>query len=57
MTYIHKHSLPVDPTRTPESGGTVQQSMMFAEKLERFVSRDRFEFDILEGQVTAIHCL
>jgi len=27
----------------------VQQSIMFAEKLEKYVSHDRFEFDILEG--------
>ncbi len=50
MTYIHKHMPPLliqhgrlDPV-VP-----IQQSMMFAEKLERFVSQDRFEFDILEG--------
>lgn len=50
MTYIHKQMPPILiqhgrlDTMVP-----VQQSMMFAEKLERFVSQDRFEFDILEG--------
>jgi acetyl esterase/lipase len=50
MTYIHKHMPPILiqhgrlDTMVP-----VQQSMMFAEKLERYVSHDRFEFDILEG--------
>jgi len=27
----------------------VQQSMMFVEKLAKYVSPDRFEFDIIEG--------
>jgi pimeloyl-ACP methyl ester carboxylesterase len=27
----------------------VQQSSIFVEKLEKYVSSDRFEFDILEG--------
>ena len=50
MTYIHKQMPPILiqhgrlDTMVP-----VQQSMIFAEKLEKFVSRDRFEFDILEG--------
>ena len=50
MTYIHKHMPPILiqhgrlDTMVP-----VQQSMMFAEKLEKYVSHDRFEFDILEG--------
>lgn len=50
MTYIHKRMPPIlvqhgrlDPV-VP-----VQQSMMFVEKLDRYVSPERFEFDILEG--------
>lgn len=50
MTYIHKQMPPLliqhgrlDPV-VP-----VQQSIMFVEKLERYVSHDRFEFDIIEG--------
>jgi dipeptidyl aminopeptidase/acylaminoacyl peptidase len=27
----------------------VQQSMIFVEKLEKYVNQDRFEFDIIEG--------
>jgi acetyl esterase/lipase len=50
MTYIHKHMPPMLiqhgrlDTLVP-----VQQSMLFVEKLEKYVSHDRFEFDILEG--------
>jgi acetyl esterase/lipase len=50
MTYIHKKMPPILiqhgrlDTIVP-----VQQSLMFAEKLERYVSPDRFEIDILEG--------
>ncbi len=50
MTYIHKHTPPILiqhgrlDTMVP-----VQQSMMFAEKLRKYVSSDRFEFDIIEG--------
>jgi acetyl esterase/lipase len=50
MTYIHKHMPPILiqhgrlDTMVP-----VQQSMMFVEKLEKYVGHDRFEFDILEG--------
>jgi acetyl esterase/lipase len=50
MTYIHKHMPPILiqhgrlDTLVP-----VQQSMLFVEKLEKYVSHDRFEFDILEG--------
>ncbi|HSB66107.1 MAG TPA: prolyl oligopeptidase family serine peptidase, partial [Anaerolineales bacterium] len=50
MTYVHKHMPPLLiqhgrlDTLVP-----VQQSIMFAEKLEKYVSPDRFEFDILEG--------
>jgi dipeptidyl aminopeptidase/acylaminoacyl peptidase len=50
MTYIHEQMPPILiqhgrlDTMVP-----VQQSMIFAEKLEKYVSPDRFEFDILEG--------
>ncbi len=50
MTYIHKHMPPILiqhgrlDTMVP-----VQQSIMFVEKLEKYASHDRFEFDIIEG--------
>jgi acetyl esterase/lipase len=50
MTYIHKQMPPLLiqhgrlDTLVP-----VQQSIMFVDKLEKFVNPDRFEFDILEG--------
>jgi len=50
MTYVHKHMPPILiqhgrlDTMVP-----VQQSMMFVEKLEKYVGPDRFEFDIIEG--------
>lgn len=50
MTYIHEHMPPILiqhgrlDTMVP-----VQQSMIFVEKLEKYVSHDRFEFDIIEG--------
>ena len=50
MTYIHERMPPLLiqhgrlDTMVP-----VQQSMMFAEKLRKYVSNDRFEFDIVEG--------
>jgi acetyl esterase/lipase len=50
MTYIHEQMPPLMiqhgrlDTMVP-----VQQSMMFVEKLEKYVSHDRFEFDIIEG--------
>jgi acetyl esterase/lipase len=50
MTYVHKHMPPLLiqhgrlDTLVP-----VQQSIMFVEKLEKYVSSDRFDFDILEG--------
>jgi acetyl esterase/lipase len=50
MTYIHDSMPPLLiqhgrlDTMVP-----VQQSMMFVEKLEKYVSHDRFEFDIIEG--------
>jgi acetyl esterase/lipase len=50
MTYIHEHMPPILiqhgrlDTLVP-----VQQSMIFVEKLKKYVSLDRFEFDIIEG--------
>jgi acetyl esterase/lipase len=50
ITYIHEHMPPLLiqhghlDTMVP-----VQQSMMFVDKLEKYVSPDRFEFDIIEG--------
>lgn len=50
MTYIHKNMPPILiqhgrlDTLVP-----VQQSIMFVEKLEKFIDRSRFEFNILEG--------
>ena len=50
MTYIHEQMPPLLiqhgrlDTMVP-----VQQSMMFVEKLEKYVPHDRFEFDIIEG--------
>ncbi len=50
MTYIHAHMPPLLiqhgrlDTLVP-----VQQSIIFADKLRKYVSPDRFEFDILEG--------
>lgn len=50
MTYIHKNMPPIliQHGRLDVSV-PVQQSIIFAEKLEKYVSPDRFEFDILEG--------
>ena len=50
MTYVHKHMPPLLiqhgrlDTMVP-----VQQSIIFVEKLEKYVSSDHYEFDILEG--------
>ncbi len=50
MTYIHEKMPPILiqhgrlDTLVP-----VQQSMIFVEKLQKYVSKDRFEFEILEG--------
>jgi len=50
MTYVHDHMPPLLiqhgrlDTMVP-----VQQSMIFVEKLEKYVNPDRFEFDIIEG--------
>jgi acetyl esterase/lipase len=50
MTYINDHMPPllIQHGRL-DSMVPVQQSMMFADKLERYVGHDRFEFDIIEG--------
>jgi len=50
MTYIHKNMPPIliQHGRLDVSV-PVQQSIIFAEKLEKYVSPDHFEFDILEG--------
>ncbi len=50
MTYVHGHMPPL----LIQHGRLdilvpVQQSMIFAAKLEKYVSPDRFEFDIIEG--------
>lgn len=50
LTYIHKHMPPILIQHGRlDTVVPVQQSMLFAEKLEKYVSRDCFEFDILEG--------
>lgn len=50
MTYVHDHMPPllIQHGRL-DSEVPVQQSMIFAEKLEKYVSPERFEFDIIEG--------
>ena len=50
MTYIHEKMPPIliQHGRLDELV-PVQQSMIFVEKLEKYVSSDRFEFDIIEG--------
>jgi len=50
MTYIHEHMPPIliQHGRLDDLV-PVQQSMIFVEKLEKYVSPDRFEFDIIEG--------
>jgi len=50
MTYVHDRMPPllIQHGRL-DSLVPVQQSMIFAEKLKKYVSPDRFEFDIIEG--------
>ena len=50
MTYVHGHMPPllIQHGRLDELV-PVQQSMIFVDKLEKYVSPDRFEFDIIEG--------
>ncbi|MBN1451526.1 MAG: alpha/beta hydrolase [Anaerolineales bacterium] len=50
MTYVHEHMPPllIQHGRL-DAMVPVQQSMIFVEKLEKYVSPDRFEFDIIEG--------
>jgi acetyl esterase/lipase len=50
MTYIHANMPPILIQHGRlDSLVPVQQSMIFAEKLGKYVSRERFEFDVLEG--------
>jgi acetyl esterase/lipase len=50
MTYIHERMPPILIQHgSLDTMVPVQQSVIFAEKLGKHVSRDRFEFDILEG--------
>ena len=50
MTYVHEHMPPIliQHGRLDDLV-PLQQSMIFVEKLEKYVSPDRFEFDIIEG--------
>ena len=50
MTYVHKHMPPllIQHGRL-DTTVPVQQSIMFVEKMEKYASPERFEFDILEG--------
>ncbi|MBE0685874.1 MAG: alpha/beta hydrolase [Anaerolineaceae bacterium] len=50
MTYVNGHMPPllIQHGRLDELV-PVQQSMIFVEKLEKYVNPDRFEFDIIEG--------
>ena len=50
MTYVHEHMPPIliQHGRLDDLV-PVQQSMIFVEKLEKYVNSDRFEFDIIEG--------
>jgi len=50
MTYVHEHMPPILIQHGRlDALVPVQQSIIFVEKLERYVSPDRFEFDIIEG--------
>jgi acetyl esterase/lipase len=50
MTYIHKRMPPILIQHgSLDTMVPVQQSIIFAGKLEKYVGHDRFEFDILEG--------
>lgn len=50
MTYVHEHMPPILIQHGRlDSLVPVQQSMIFVEKLEKYVRPDRFEFDIIEG--------
>ena len=50
MTYIHENMPPILIQHGRlDSQVPVQQSIMFVNKLEKYVEPDRFEFDILEG--------
>ena len=50
MTYIHVHMPPILIQHgSLDTMVPVQQSIIFAEKIKKYVGDDRFEFDILEG--------
>ena len=50
MTYIHERMPPLLIQHgSLDTMVPVQQSIMFAEKLGKYISGDRFEFDIVEG--------
>lgn len=50
MTYVHTNMPPILIQHGRlDSLVPVQQSVIFADKLTKYVSRDRFEFDIIEG--------
>ncbi len=50
MTYIHKNMPPILIQHgSMDSTVPVQQSIIFVEKMQKYISHDRFEFDVLEG--------
>jgi acetyl esterase/lipase len=50
MTYVHGHMPPILIQHGRlDTVVPVQQSMIFVEKLQKYVSPDRFEFDLIEG--------
>jgi dipeptidyl aminopeptidase/acylaminoacyl peptidase len=50
MTYINDHMPPILIQHgSLDTMVPVQQSIMFVEKLRKYVNPDRFEFDIIEG--------
>jgi len=50
MTYIHVHMPPILIQHgSLDTMVPVQQSIIFAEKIKKYVGDDRFEFDIIEG--------
>jgi acetyl esterase/lipase len=50
MTYVHKNMPPILIQHgNLDNYVPVQQSIMFVDKLKKYVNHDRFEFDIFEG--------
>ena len=50
MTYVHEKMPPILIQHGRlDSLVPVQQSIIFVEKMEKYVSPDRYEFDIIEG--------